>query len=656
MYSLIAAAALLSVAVLRLLSHPASAPVMTASDAGGQFFSAALEGVTPGAEIVYRIVPSSGKAVNGKTTADATGRFLVPALVVDPAEKAALTYDITVQNPGKKDPVSFTLKLDRETGKIKIAGNGLDDFAAVKIDGAGNTVKTNADWAGLFKSAGMWDLDPAKTSAVQVSMYANPGKDIGKNPLIVKVLSAPGGGTFNPGGVHGYTNLWCGEFAGGRTLPSTCDAPSMPPHNISLGPGTAHMQGLSFHIMDNYVRAMIMMGDELTVMLMDHIYVIGALIDAKQQLEAEREFNILAAEAHRDYHPSDTMCRFGSFIKSVPQAEQKSSINKQAFSEILMTEYTNEANSSASEGYALDIEGRIRQFRHVYCDPRDNNDGLAYMCEHDQARTITLPGDIGLADPDGIGPPLNDPPPLPSGADPPPRPSSRINKDINYARTADLPLTLNVDFTDGDKTDDEEDVIALARNLYWPRVLEPGPWKDMPGKNLQTYFDVRHILAVQNVAHNSFSQIVGMKSRTDPGPADSPVGGPVGLPGSAAGWNFMKAMIRELGIPDGNNDGSTDDEINALLGDYPSYYAQMEVLTKKLYQTPDFYTNLIDKPVNLHRINAALDTIRIMQQHDQLESRMRQEMLTSLLVETALQPEVEKINGRVAGDIRNMRE
>lgn len=109
----------------------------------------------------------------------------------------------------------------------------------------------------------------------------------------------------------------------------------------------------------------------------------------------------------------------------------------------------------------------------------------------------------------------------------------------------------------------------------------------------------------------------------------------------------MKAMLREFGIQDRNASGSTDDEIHAMLGVRPSYYAQMEVLTKKIYQTPDFYTNLYDKPVNVERIGVAMDAISIMNQRDRYESLLRREMLTAMLVEDALAPHVEDVNARI---------
>ena len=90
------------------------------------------------------------------------------------------------------------------------------------------------------------------------------------------------------------------------------------------------------------------------------------------------------------------------------------------------------------------------------------------------------------------------------------------------------------------------------------------------------------------------------------------------------------------------------DEANRFLASNtgePSYYAQMEILTKKLYQNPNFYANLMDKPTNVKRTLTAMKGVELMQNRDIFESLQRQEMLMSLLLELdvrAEQSEVER--------------
>jgi hypothetical protein len=400
--------------------------------------------------------------------------------------------------------------------------------------------------------------------------------------LRAEAFYAPGGGGRSGAGLNKYSNLHC-ETLNGQDVPSTCNSD--------------HMEKTSQNIIDNYVTALVSMGQQLTTVMMQSVFSIGTFIDAKQQLETQQLFQRLSAQAHKDYQPSEMMCQFGTFMRSVPEAEHKSDFNKQALNQILMTSYTNQMGRGGAEGYVTDLRERLKQFREVYCDPQDNSSGLSYMCEQDQSKT--LKGKIGGQD------------------------KTRLNKDIDFVRTAGDPLTLDVDFTDAAKTADEEDIIALSRNLYWPQPFDAKTGEDMPNFKYQ-YLTARNLFAMQNVAHNSFVQIAAMKARSD-----------VGL-GAQSGWNYMKALMREFGL--------SDADIDKTLGTYPSYYAQMDVLTKKIYQSPDFYTNLYDKPANVKRISDTLEAIRVMQGRDMYESLLRQEMLSSMMVQEALGPSITRTN------------
>ncbi len=350
-----------------------------------------------------------------------------------------------------------------------------------------------------------------------------------------------------------------------------------------------------------YVESLRQMTEQLSALMMQQMQILGTFFDAKMQLQTQREIQKLSARAHKDYHPSELMCEFGSFVKSVPRAEEKAWFEKQAINTALVDFYRGAEHMSSSEGYSSDVYSRIIQFRTVYCDPGDNNNGLGYLCDHDQ---------------DG------NPATGPTGATNP----ERMNKDINYARTAGVPLTLKIDFSDDVLTPDEEDVLALAKHLYWPVVLESAPHKEL-SLRYSDYMDARQLFAINSVAHNSFAHIAAIKSQA-----------PDNL-GAQSGWNFMKAMMKGFGLADA--------DIHKLLGDYPSYYAQMEVLTKKIYQRPEFFTNLHDKPANIDRISVALDAIKLMQIRDHYDASLRREMLNSLLVEDALSGYADDVNTNI---------
>lgn len=372
---------------------------------------------------------------------------------------------------------------------------------------------------------------------------------------------------------------------------------------------------------DNVLPAMMLMAEQMTAVAMKQTEIIGGFFDAKHQLETQQVFQKLRTRAHKDYHPSVGMCEFGSSVKSLAASERIGEVNAVILSQRAQDRALGNANTLGSAGIDGDAQGRLKQFRETYCDIRDNNNGLDFMCDHEQDRNPSS-GEIGAAD------------------------KKRVNKDIDFARTLDSPWTLNVNFTDTDLKEDEEDVLALASNLYgrevFSRVGADLLRSTKPDSDIETpddltpvqnaYMDARAILAKRSVAENSFNAIVGMKSA-----------------GTGGSRDYLQALLAELGIDDtANNVAGAGDakktQLDLLLGDNPSYYGQMEVLTKKIYQNPDFYTNLYDKPVNVERKGVALQAIGLMQKFDLFKSYLRNEASLSVLLELAvieLQEEIE---------------
>ncbi len=122
---------------------------------------------------------------------------------------------------------------------------------------------------------------------------------------------------------------------------------------------------------------------------------------------------------------------------------------------------------------------------------------------------------------------------------------------------------------------------------------------------------MRQLIALRNVAQNSFNRVAASRGT-----------------GGASTNTYMQNILRELGM-------SANESTTYLSNDTgsPSYNAQMEILTKKIYQNPNFYTNLMDKPANVDRQIAAIDAIGLMQDRDMYQSLERQELLLSLLLE-----------------------
>lgn len=378
---------------------------------------------------------------------------------------------------------------------------------------------------------------------------------------------------------------------------------------------------------DNILPAMMLMAEQLTVVAMHQVMIFGSFMDAKHQLESQRLLQQLQARAHKDYHPSVGMCEFGSATKSLAASERRGEVNALVLSQRSQDRQLGSTYTSAMYGIGLDKESRLEQFRGTYCDPWDQNNAMWLLC-----RGTVTPG------PTTGGPDQRD----------------RFNKDIDYARTVDAEWTLNVDFTDANLTPEEEDVIALAAYLYAHDVFArvPAAMLDTPVDNrvgdqitdMQiAYMDMRSIVAKRSVAENSYNAIVGMKSS-----------------GTEGSREYLVAMLEELGITD-------PDDINQYLGNptgtftntpmgpspngdeyYPSYYAQMEILTKKLYQNPDFYTNLYDKPANVARKKVAMQAIGLMQKFDMFKSYLRSEASLSVLLELAVMDLQEDIENEIS--------
>ena len=561
------------------VERPATASLFEKKEKPQKIF-AALSGFEPGAAVTYSILSGDDNVMQVTSVVDRHGYLNIPMPKNFEATDTDVIYDFSISEQNRT--LSLLLRVDSDTGAVSVKSQGSDPFADIEIQASGSNIQTRTDWAGLFEETGIrgkaQDQGP---KPVQVAFYSRDIASDARNhqsPAVIKVLTAPGGGSLGGGGVNTFTETNCAPYP-----LSTCN--------------TASVNNQNNQVVANYVIALQLFTEQMSAVALQQVSMIGMFFDAKLQLETQRAHQKLKAAAIKDYHPSDQMCRIGSYARSLANAEEKVAHDHIVLNDILMETEANRYNMGTALGPESDARNRIAQFKEIYCDTSDNNAGLDLLCAR------------------------------PGGAAAGAVTQTRVNKDIDYARTIELPYTLDVDFTSDVLSDEETDVVALARNLYWTDAFSFVA-EDKFEPNSRYFQRSRQHMALNNLAHNSYTKLVAMKSRAPDPPA-----------GVEPGWAYMKTMLRELGM--------SDPDIEDMIGENPSYHAQMDILGKKIFQSPDFYTNLYDKPVNVDRINASLEAIGLMQQRDHYEAALRREMLMSGMVEQELITDAEKLQGEM---------
>lgn len=352
------------------------------------------------------------------------------------------------------------------------------------------------------------------------------------------------------------------------------------------------------------LAAMKLMTEQLATTGMHQVKIIGTFFDAKHQLETQRLFQQLTAQAHKDYHPSEEVCVVGTATRSLASSQRNTDLAAIAFGKRITDRQLLSKDTATQGGYGSDEANRLVQFIKKYCNKDDMATNLNWLCTKSE-NTKKL-----------------------------------FNRDVSYTATIENPLTLNVDFTSDDpqNTEEEDAFFALTSNLFsnqpFPATLSTvlkhknGDPRQYQFENL--YMDARSIIAKRSVAANSIGSIAALKAK-----------------GDEESQPFIYAILEEMSLDADDKKGLSATDIENFLGDRPSYFAQMEVLTKLMYQWPNFYANLYDKPANVLRQNVGLQAITLMQKRDLYRSYLRSEMTLATMLEAALIKEQERISNEV---------
>ncbi len=324
---------------------------------------------------------------------------------------------------------------------------------------------------------------------------------------------------------------------------------------------------------------------------MTQLGIIGGFLDASEQLQRQRLMERLAAEAHKQYQSSTVMCTIGTMAKGLGNAYRLGQFTALTLEKRSLDRQMHMINVAATASGADDVKDRVRQFKQRYCDIHDNNDGLVQMCNNTSAPSLTR------------------------------------DRDINFTRTVMQPGALDLDFSNNTITNDEQDIIALENNLFASQLMPPMQGALLMKPANQPYIlDYRSVIAKRSVAENSFTNWVGLKAQ-DGGPG-----------------KFASRILEVFGVArsEAKVYESSIDLYN-LGRSGTSYDSEMEILTKRIEQDPNFYTNLYDTPANLARKGAALRAIGLMQHMDMFKSRLRNEGILAEIVELSVDREQREV-------------
>ncbi len=341
----------------------------------------------------------------------------------------------------------------------------------------------------------------------------------------------------------------------------------------------------------NLLPALALFASQMTATGMLQVQMIGTMLDAKHQLETQRIFQTMMAQAHKDYQPSEQMCTFGTMARGLAVSERLSDLTQIGLTDYMAQRQTLSAGAVSRDGEDSDKRSRLAVFRPTHCEPADNGNGLGSLCPN--------PGEPG-----------------------------RRNIDVDYIRNIESRLTLDLNLRQGGTpTPDMQDVIAFLSyvfsNVVAPRI-PPGLFGSDGRIRMsvaEKYMQLRAIFAKRSVGQNSMAALISLRASGDSQSAP-----------------YVKAHLRNMGM--------APEEIERRLGENPSTLAIMDV-SSNLISDAGFVTRLYDTPANVARTTTAINVGILRMDRFFLESLLRSEMILAVLLETMLQKEQEKVTADI---------
>jgi hypothetical protein len=351
---------------------------------------------------------------------------------------------------------------------------------------------------------------------------------------------------------------------------------------------------LGFYFGQDLGAALKMMTEQLVSTGMLQIEAFGAMYDAQNQLETQQMLQEMEARAHKDYQTDTEMCTLGTSSRGLGSSYRNGQLVAHILARRMQDRILGNGESMGGGGYKIDQTARYEQVLSTYCDPRDQAQAMAAICNRTGANATT-------------------------------------DRDLSFMETVTEPQTIAGDFTDGNATNgDKQHILALTANLFANTTFDYFQNQAFHDPLDQaTYLDIREVAARRDVAEFSMASVIGQKISDN-------------APGDTTGA-FVAKVYAQMGL--------TDQDSRTETGQRPSYYALMEMMNKTLYLRPDFYVDLYTTPANVERIGATIKAANTMQAMDSYNSQLRTEMDMS----EVLEDEIDRQQGQVEGRIDRLR-
>lgn len=277
--------------------------------------------------------------------------------------------------------------------------------------------------------------------------------------------------------------------------------------------------------------------------------------------------------------PDQNTCSAGTAVEFLARTEEDARVTAAAGAAAVSSRQAMLSGTPQASGEGWEKETRFKRCIEKYCDLEDHGGNVVGAVDALKTR-----GGLNMLEGD----------------------ERRTNADIDYGRSFAAPLTLDVD---GSAPDDGayEDMLTMASYLYGHDQFF-NLTRDRIDSSL---FDVRALQAKRNLVANSFLAQMELKAKSKEPMSPE-----------------MLAAYQNLGF--------SGTALADMVGENPSYHAQMDVLTRRLYQDPQFYTNLVTTRENLDSQATAMDAFANMQMRDLYESLRRQELLFAVLLEAKI--------------------